>query len=45
MKDWENMKLLIDTNVVLDVLLRREPFFSTAAEVLNLEKYDLIFDA
>ena len=30
------MKLLIDTNVVLDVLLRREPFFSKAAEVLNL---------
>ena len=36
MKDWENMKLLIDTNVVLDVLLRREPFFGKAAEVLNL---------
>lgn len=36
MKDWENMKLLIDTNVVLDVLLRREPFFGMAAEVLNL---------
>ena len=30
------MKLLIDTNVVLDVLLRREPFFGKAAEVLNL---------
>ncbi len=36
MKDWGNMKLLIDTNVVLDVLLRREPFFGKAAEVLNL---------
>lgn len=36
MKDWENMKLLIDTNVVLDVLLRREPFSTAAAEVLNL---------
>lgn len=36
MKDWENMKLLIDTNVVLDVLLRREPFFGKAAEGLNL---------
>ena len=30
------MKLLIDTNVVLDVLLKREPFFKAAAEVLNL---------
>ena len=34
------MKLLIDTNVVLDVLLRREPFFRTAAEVLNLTQLD-----
>lgn len=40
MKDWGNMKLLIDTNVVLDVLLRREPFFKTAAEVLNLSQRD-----
>lgn len=30
------MKLLIDTNVVLDVLLKREPFFEAAAEVLGL---------
>lgn len=30
------MKLLIDTNVVLDVLLKREPFFHVAADVLNL---------
>ena len=34
------MKLLIDTYVVLDVLLRREPFFRTAAEVLNLTQRD-----
>ena len=34
------MKLLIDTNVVLDVLLRREPFFRTAAEVLSLTQRD-----
>ena len=40
MKDWGNMKLLIDTNVVPDVLLRREPFFRTAAEVLNLTQRD-----
>lgn len=38
MKDWGNMKLLIDANVVLDVLLRREPFFSKAAEALNLTR-------
>lgn len=30
------MKLLIDTNVVLDVLLDREPFCNEAAKVLNL---------
>lgn len=30
------MKLLIDTNVVLDVLLNREPFCNEAAKVLNL---------
>ena len=40
MKDWGNMKLLIDTNVVLDVLLRREPFSKIAAEVLNLTQRD-----
>ncbi len=39
-KDWENIKLLIDTNVVLNVLLRREPFSETAAEVLNLTQRD-----
>ena len=30
------MKLLIDTNVVLDVLLKRQPFFEHAAKVLKL---------
>lgn len=30
------MKLLIDTNVILDVLLKREPFFREGAEVLRL---------
>lgn len=34
------MKLLIDTNVILDVLLQRDPFFRTAAEVLNLTQRD-----
>lgn len=30
------MKLLIDTNVILDVLLKREPYYQTSAKVLNL---------
>lgn len=34
------MKLLIDTNVVLDLLLKREPFCKEAAEVLNLAQRD-----
>ena len=34
------MKLLIDTDVVLDVLLRREPFYEAAAGVLNLAQRD-----
>lgn len=36
------MRLLIDTNVILDVLLHREPFCTSAEEVLALpgvEKY------
>ena len=36
----ENMKLLIDTNVVLDLLLKREPFYQEAAEVLKLAQRD-----
>ena len=32
------MKLLIDTNVILDVLLRREPFAEAATDVLNLTR-------
>ena len=34
------MKLLIDTNIVLDVLLKREPFYQAAAKVMNLSQYD-----
>lgn len=30
------MKYLIDTNIILDVLLRREPFYNDSANVLNL---------
>ncbi len=32
------MKILIDTNVVLDVLLKRKPFYSAAVGVLALAK-------
>lgn len=34
------MKLLIDTNIVLDILLKREPFCQNAVKVLNLAQYD-----
>ncbi len=32
------MKFLIDTNIILDVLLKREPFCSSGVGVLNLAK-------
>lgn len=34
------MRILIDTNIVLDVLLKREPFCKVGVEVLNLAKKD-----
>lgn len=34
------MRILIDTNIILDVLLRREPFYRDGAKVLNLSKRD-----
>ena len=34
------MKLLIDTNVILDVLLKREPFYEVAVDVLKLAERD-----
>jgi hypothetical protein len=34
------MKLLIDTNVVLDLILKREPFYQNAIDVLSLAKRD-----
>lgn len=34
------MKILIDTNVVLDVLLMREPFYKNAVRVLGMTKRD-----
>ena len=36
------MKLLIDTNIILDVLFKREPFYNEGAKVLNLAKEDNI---
>ncbi len=34
------MKLLIDTNILLDVLLKKESFYYKAVEVLELVQYD-----
>lgn len=34
------MKILIDTNIVLDVMLKREPFDRLSIEVLSLSKRD-----
>ena len=34
------MKILIDTNIVLDVMLKREPFYRLSLEVLSLAKRD-----
>ncbi len=38
------MKLLIDTNIVLDVLLKREPFYQAAVKVMNLAQHDDIHE-
>lgn len=32
------MKILIDTNIVLDVMLKREPFYRLSLEILSLAK-------
>ena len=34
------MKILIDTNIVLDVMLKREPFYKLSLEILRLTKKD-----
>ena len=34
------MKILIDTNIVLDVMLKRKPFYSLSLEILSLAKRD-----
>lgn len=34
------MKILIDTNIVLDVMLKREPFYRHSLEILSLAKKD-----
>ena len=36
------MKLLIDTNVILDILLRREPYYESAAKVVVLSEKSFI---
>lgn len=34
------MKAFIDTNVVLDLLLKRKPFFSEARDIITIKDYD-----
>lgn len=34
------MKILIDTNIVLDVMLKREPFYRLSLDILSLAKKD-----
>ncbi len=34
------MRILIDTNIVLDVMLKREPFYKMSLEILGLVKRD-----
>lgn len=34
------MRILIDTNIVLDVMLKREPFYRMSLEILGLVKRD-----
>ncbi len=36
------MKLMIDTNIVLDVLLKREPFYESSYKILELTEKDNI---
>ena len=36
LKGWKSMRVLIDTNIILDVLLKRFPFYEEAIEVLKL---------
>ena len=36
MKGFHAMRLMIDTNIVLDVLLEREPFYMNSKAVLDL---------
>ena len=38
------MRVLLDTDVILDFLLRRSPFFEVASELMELTAHD-IFDA
>jgi predicted nucleic acid-binding protein len=36
------MKILIDTNIILDVLAKREPFYINSARVWTLVKEEVI---
>lgn len=36
------MKILIDTNIILDILMKREPFFESSAKILKLSENNII---
>jgi len=37
------MRVLLDTNVILDVALERQPFFAPAAQILQASDFDRIY--
>ena len=39
---WVNMNVLIDTNIVLDILLKRDPYYENAAQITVLSEKQLI---
>jgi predicted nucleic acid-binding protein len=41
-KGCRNMKVLIDTNIVLDILLKRQPFYENAAKIIVLSENGII---
>lgn len=38
MRDCQSMKIMCDTNVILDVLLESEPFVNDSCKVLSLRE-------
>ena len=42
MKGFKNMTVLLDTNVVLDILLNRQPYYNEAALIFGLSEKEFI---